>query len=122
MKHSEFTELLKTKKILLKEVLSYIKMTRPGLSSALDNETIELRKIKLICELIRESPAIFFDKGSFGILPTGKKAEDYEKEIDYLKKSLKDKEDIINLLREKDSGYRIASEQSSTYELGKKSK
>lgn len=127
MKYNDFTELLKSKRILLKEVLSYVKMSRPGLSSALDNETIELRKIKLICELLRVSPAIFFEPGNFGniqnpIIPDKTKVADMEKEITYLKQSLRDKEEIINLLREKDDGYRLDSERQSGYELSKKTK
>ncbi|NLO71218.1 MAG: hypothetical protein GX102_09865 [Porphyromonadaceae bacterium] len=125
MNYNEFRELCKSKNIMINDVCEYVSMTRPGLTKALDNQTIELRKLKLLCDYVRISPAQFFETGAFGSLQSNsekgsKKPEDYEKEIEYLKNTLRDKEEIINLLREKDSGYRIASENIAKYELGKK--
>lgn len=121
MKYREFVDLLKSKNILLKDVLSYIGMTRPGLSAALDNETIELRRLKLLCEFVRITPAQFFESGTFGSLQhnpisESKKVGELEKEIIYLKQSLKDKDEIINLLREKDRGYRSMVAEPTNYE------
>lgn len=125
MNYSEFKELCKAKNIKINDVCEYVDMTRPGLTKSLNNETIELRKLKLLCDFVRITPAQFFDGGSFGTLQNKsaletKKNEDYEKEIEYLRNTIKDKEEIINLLREKDSGYRIASERKIEYELSKK--
>ncbi|NLI72785.1 MAG: helix-turn-helix domain-containing protein [Bacteroidales bacterium] len=125
MNYTEFRELCKAKNIKISDVCEYVGMTRPGLVKSLDNETIELRKLKLLCDYVRISPAQFFDTGIFGSLQNNSvfeshKIEEYEKEIEYLKNTLKDKEEIINLMREKDSGYRIASERKTKYELSKK--
>lgn len=127
MDYKELTELCRSKNILIQDLCEYMDMTRPGLTKAMDNETLGIRKIKLLCEYLRISPALLFDAGSFGAIhkPNVTHAENNDalkKEIEYLKNALRDKEEIINLLREKDSGYRIASEGAAKYELEKKTK
>ena len=110
MTYNEFTELCKAKNVLIKDVLLHIGYSRQGLRLALDNETIELRKLKLLCDYLRVSPAQFFDAGTFGaVINAGGHVqsgnnnqmvlEGKEREIELLREQLRDKEEIINLLK-----------------------
>lgn len=110
MNYSDISELCKTKNIKIKDVLAFIGYSRGGLEFALNNETIELRKLKLLCEYMRISPANFFDTGTFGVMinagghvQSGNNnqivIESKEREIELLKEQLKDKEEIIRLLK-----------------------
>ncbi|VBB45187.1 hypothetical protein TRIP_D300115 [uncultured Paludibacter sp.] len=115
MNYSQLSELSKTKGVLIKDLCLAVDMTRQGLQFSIDNQTIELRKLKLICEKLRISPAQFFEDGTFGLLQNtpknqNKQIEMLEKEVQYLNKRLEDKEEIITLMKEKRSGYGIASE------------
>ena len=125
MNYNDFTELLKSKNILLKDVLSTIQMSRQGLKFALDNETIELRKLKLLCETVRISPSQFFENGTFGLLQNNpvtqtKEVDNLRKEIEHYKQRIADKDEIILLLREKNKGYGFAADPQNCYELNKK--
>ncbi|MGC3979061.1 MAG: helix-turn-helix transcriptional regulator [Paludibacteraceae bacterium] len=114
MKYNDIQEIAKSKNIKIKDLLERVGYSRKGLNEAIDNETIDLRRLKLLCETLRISPAQFFETGTFGIMKSNefnKKNENAkDMEIEYLKNRLKDKDDIISLLREKRSGYGIASE------------
>lgn len=117
MKYNEFTELCKSKNIRISSVCDYVEMSRPGLQKALDNETIELRKLKLLCDFVRISPAQFFESGSFGIMQNKpiQKTEDLEREIELLRSQIQDKNEIIALYREKNSPvYGIVAEPEPT--------
>lgn len=102
MNYKELAEIIKSKKILLKDVLNEIGYTRQGIEPAIDKETIELRKLKKLCEITRISPSAFFDNGTYGI-PINDKFIDNskDKEIEYLKQRLTDKDEIIDMLKEK---------------------
>jgi len=125
MNYNEIKELASSKRISIKELTERIGYTRQGLQNALDSETIELRKLKLLCEVLRVSPSLFFDNGTFGVIMTngghtqvgnGNKIsiESKDREIELLKQRLSDKDEIIRLLRDVNnkpkSGYITAAE------------
>lgn len=121
MNYKELTELCQSKNILIQDLCEYMDMTRPGLTKAMNKETLGVKKIKLLCEYLRISPALFFDAGSFGAIhkpdtSDTEKMNAMRKEIDYLKSIIKDKDEIINLLREKDRGYRAMVAEPTNYE------
>ena len=111
MKYSELKELEESKNIMLKTLCERVGYTRAGLRPAIDNETIELRKLKLLCETLRITPAQFFDNGTYGLTITtghvqagnGNKIiiENKDKEIYMLREQLADKVEIIRMLRER---------------------
>ncbi|MEI6555486.1 MAG: helix-turn-helix domain-containing protein [Paludibacter sp.] len=111
MKYSELKELAESKNIMLKTLCERVGYTRAGLRPAIDNETIELRKLKLLCETLRITPAQFFDNGTYGLTITtghvqagnGNKIiiENKDKEIYMLREQLADKVEIIRMLRER---------------------
>jgi hypothetical protein len=111
MNYSELKELAESKNIMLKTICERIGYTRAGLRPAIDNETIELRKLKLLCETLRISPAQFFDNGTYGVTITtghvqagnGNKIiiENKDKEIYMLREQIADKNEIIRMLRER---------------------
>lgn len=111
MKYNELKELAESKNIMLKTICDKVGYTRAGLRPAIDNETIELRKLKLLCETLRISPSQFFDNGTYGVTITtghvqagnGNKMiiENKDKEIAMLREQLADKNEIIRMLRER---------------------
>jgi DNA-binding Xre family transcriptional regulator len=111
MKYNDLQEILKVKKILVKDLCEAIGYTRRGLQTSIDNETIELRKLKLLCDTLRITPAQFFDTGGYGVtISTGHVQagngnkiiiENKDREIEYLKKRLEDKDELITMLRDK---------------------
>lgn len=110
MNYKELKEILELKKISISELCNTIGYTRAGLQRALDNQTIELRKLKLICETVRISPALFFENGSFGIIQnstTENKNELHllQNENELLREQIRDKNEIISLYKEKNNPY-----------------
>lgn len=112
MNYSDISELCKTKNIKIKDILSFIGYSRGGLEFALNNETIELRKLKLLCDYMRISPANFFDTGTFGVMINAggnvqsgnnnrMSIESKDREIELLKEQIRLKDEIINLLKSK---------------------
>lgn len=121
MNYKELTELCQSKNILIQDLCEYMDMTRPGLTKAMNKETLGIKKIKLLCEYLRISPALFFNAGTYGAIhkpdtSDTEKMNAMRKEIDYLKSIIKDKDEIINLLREKDRGYRAMVAEPTNYE------
>ena len=111
MNYSDLKVLASSKHLMIKDITEMIGFSRQGLQSALDNETIDLRKIKLLCKILDVSPSAFFDSEnpSMVLINTGttqvgngnkihKEDQDMRKEIDYLKQIIKDKEEIIRLM------------------------
>lgn len=117
MNYNDFSELCRAKRILIKDVLPQIGYTRQGLQAALNNETIELRKLKLLCDSVRISPSHFFEPGTFGTVVNAgghvqsgnnnrMEVESRDREIGMLREQvgqlrsqLADKEEIIRLMR-----------------------
>lgn len=132
MKYNELKELAESKNIMLKTICERIGYTRAGLRPAIDNETIELRKLKLLCETLRITPAQFFDNGTYGVTITtghvqagnGNKIiiENKDREIEMLKQRINDKNEIIQMLREKIETYApsLAASGRSEYKTKKK--
>ena len=121
MNYNELKELAESKNILLKTICDKVGYTRAGLRPAIDNETIDLRKLKILCELLGIAPAKFFESGTYGNTEHVKInneskmiIENKDKEIYMLRDQLADKKEIIRMLREKlDLG--IAANPKSTY-------
>lgn len=111
MNYSELKEIAESKNIMLKTICDKVGYTRAGLKPAIDNETIELRKLKVLCDTLRITPAQFFDTGSYGVtISTGHVQagngnkiviENKDREIEMLKQRLNDKNEIIEMLRDK---------------------
>jgi molybdopterin converting factor small subunit len=121
-------EVLKSKKILLKDVLNEIGYSRQGIEPAIDKETIELRRLKKLCEVARINPAMFFENSTYGIeIPTmGSQTtnsnkvilDSNNKEIENLHHRINDKDEIIKLLKDKLHAYEfsnIAATPKTTY-------
>lgn len=108
MNYNDLREVLTSKKVSIKELTEQIGYTRQGLQSALDNQTIELRKLKLLCEVLKISPEKFFDGFVFSNHDTSQGnekiiIESLKREIELLIEKIKDKEEIIKLLKEKNN-------------------
>lgn len=110
MDYNTLKELAETKNILLKTLCEEIGYTRAGLKKAVDNETIELRKLKLLCDILKITPLQFFETANTIMtghghvqLGNGNKIiiENKDREIEYLKQQVEDKNEIIRMLREK---------------------
>jgi len=110
MNYKEVKEICDLKKVTIKELSERVGYTRQGLQSALDNDTIELRKLKLLCDTLRISPAQFFDAGRFGLILSGGHTQvgnnnqividSKDKEIAMLREQLADKIEIIRMYKE----------------------
>lgn len=134
MKYNDLQEILKVKKILVKDLCEAIGYTRRGLQTSIDNETIELRKLKLLCDTLRITPAQFFDNGAYGVtISTGHVQagngnkiiiENKDREIEMLKQRLNDKNELIEMLRDKISMLTdaplMAASGKTTYQTTKK--
>ncbi|MDD3079581.1 MAG: hypothetical protein PHH37_10830 [Paludibacter sp.] len=109
MKYSDFSKLCRDNKISIKEASSKIGYTRQGLQIALDNETIDLRRLKLLCKVIGISPLEFFSEEEFADNATKSSNNNVERyklmleqkniEIRYLEDTVNDKIEIIRLLK-----------------------
>lgn len=119
MNYKELTELCHSKNILIQDLCAYMDMTRPGLTKAMNNETLGVKKLKLLCEYLRISPALFFESGTYGPAhkPEGNDAQ--TKEIEYLKLLLKDKDEIISLLKKQSGGYGFVADPEVETKLKK---
>lgn len=106
MNYNDLREVCASKKISIKELTEQIGYTRQGLQSALDNQTIELRKLKLLCEVLKISIYEFF-KVENQINSNHTSNQDntlinsLSREIELLKQQISDKEEIILLLKDK---------------------
>lgn len=110
MNYNELKEIAKIKNILVKDLATEIGVTRQGLQKMIDNETIELRLVKKICELLNISPSKFFEIGNYGLnISTGHVQsgngnkmilENKDREIEMLREQIADKNEIIRMLRE----------------------
>jgi len=111
MRYSDVKEFAESKNIMLKTICDKAGYTRAGLKPAIDNETIELRKLKLLCEALGITVEQFLSVSSSGInINTGHIQagnnnkmilENKDKEIYMLREQLADKTEIIRMLREK---------------------
>lgn len=120
MDYNELKIIATTKKFKIQEIASDLEMTADGFRSSIKNETIELRKLKKLCDLLRINPILFFDvvPGTYintsGHGQGNKIIESKEREIELLKQQIADKNEIIRLLREvnsrKNTGYGFVAE------------
>lgn len=130
MDYSHLKILIKKKGQTIKNIAELIEMSEQGLHSAMRNNTLKIKDLERICFALKESPCIFFeDHTNSYTLPeaisgvaddvviykkrTKKEAETERKQIivteinrlayenEMLKKQIIDKEEIINLLKNK---------------------
>lgn len=108
MNFDELRKYAKDNKIKIKDLMEWADYSRPGLESAINNETIELRSLKNLCKNAKVDPARFFDPDTFGNISQETKfelskqkatIEAQEKEIQMLNDRLEDK---INTLHDKE--------------------
>lgn len=60
MTYSDLSTLIKSKGYRIDYIAKEVGYTRAGLQKAIDKETIELRKLKKLCELLKVKPEVFF--------------------------------------------------------------
>lgn len=117
MNYNELKQIAKKQNILIKDLASEIVITRQGLQKVLDNGTIEIRKVKRICEILKISPLLFFDmvpEASVNVTELQSK----ETENSLLRDRIKDKDEIIHMLRER-MGMNVAATPKIEYKSKK---
>lgn len=123
MNYKELREIMNEKNISLEDLIGYVPITRAGLHRAVDNQTIKLRDLKRVCDFMRITPALFFEPGTYHTqhkppaTELSSETEYLHKEIEYLKEQLRDKNEIIELLREKNTPYGFVAESSEKPKL-----
>jgi len=128
MTYSELKDLADSKKIEIQELASALDMTTNGLRASIRNETIPIKKLKILCETLRINPMMFFDHipatyiNAGGHVQSGNgnqiTIESKDREIELLKEQLTDKNEIIRLLKEakaNDYGYGIVASPQEEY-------
>jgi hypothetical protein len=106
----------------IQQIANELGMTPNGFREAIRNETIQLKKLRMLCKLLQLNLNDFDSETKrTGLnisnvhLQAGNNnkiiIENKDREIELLKQSLADKDEIIKLLREKQnkSGYLMAS-------------
>ncbi|MFT3753706.1 MAG: hypothetical protein QM800_12810 [Paludibacter sp.] len=123
MNYNELKQIADSKKIEVREIANELEMTSNGFRESIKNETIQLKKLRKLCELLHIHPTVFFDvqKGVYlnnvhAQVGNNNKIviENKDREIAELRERLNDKDEIIKMLREKlDLG--IAATPKNTY-------
>lgn len=110
MEWNELKEILDSKKIEVRELANDLEMTSNGLRECIKRDTIQLKKLRRLCEILHIHPNLFFDvqKGVYlnnvnAQVGNNNKIglESKDREIEMLKERLHDKDEIIRMLREK---------------------
>ena len=96
---------IKDSKVTFKEISNSVQMTEAGLRKSINNETLTISVFEKICDILELSPVIFFscdyhignhnqiNNGVTQIITTNE-----QKEIEYLKQLLEEKERLIQHL------------------------
>jgi len=105
MKYNELKQIADSKKIEVRELANELEMTPNGFRESIKNETIQLKKLRRLCEILHVHPTLFFDVQS-GVYLNNVHAqvgnnnkislENKDREIEMLKQRLTDKDAIIN--------------------------
>jgi transcriptional regulator with XRE-family HTH domain len=82
-------------KFTINSISSKIDMTAQGLSAALKNETLKIRDLEKIAEVLEVDIREFFGKEKY---VQNEKSQDLEKEIAHLRELLAEKERLIQIL------------------------
>jgi hypothetical protein len=121
MTYNEIKQECENKNISLGDLVLILEMTRAGFKGAIDNETLALCKLKLLCQKLDISPLRFFDNISESKSLSYNTNERLRFELDkkelelkLTKERLSDKDDIISMLREK-LNFGIAATPKNTY-------
>lgn len=110
MDYNELKKIAESKKIEIGEIAIELEMTSNGFRESIRNETIQLKKLRRLCELLHIHPTMFFDiqKGVYlnnvqaNVGNNNKiSIENKEREIAQLRSQIEDKNEIIRMLREK---------------------
>jgi len=121
MNYNDLKLLIDSKNLEVQEVATEIGMGYDGFRLSVQKETIQLQKLKKLCELLKINPMLFFenmqgifiDDGSTQMSLADKKLfESKDREIELLKQQIQDKTEIIKLLREKNNkpGYGMVAD------------
>lgn len=108
MDYNELREIAESKRIGIKELADEIGMTSNGLREAIKRDTIQLKKLRQLCEILRIHPSMFFDVQK-GVYLNNVNAQlgnnnqmaidNKDKEIQSLREQLEDKKVIIKMLQ-----------------------
>jgi len=104
MEYNVLREIAESKKIEIREIANELDMTPNGFRESIKNETIQLKKLRRLCEILHIHPNMFFDvqKGVYlnnvhAQVGNNNKIvlENKDREIEMLRQRLTDKETII---------------------------
>lgn len=104
MDYNELKQIAETKKIEVREIANELEMTTNGFRESIKNETIQLKKLRKLCELLHIHPLLFFEVKK-GVYLKTESSENKERENSQLREQLSDKNEIIKMLREKINHY-----------------
>jgi transcriptional regulator with XRE-family HTH domain len=117
MKYSELKELCEKKNISIGDLCLKIGYTYAGFRKAVNEGTIQLKAIRIICSELNISPLMWFDtitevEAEFSEFERVKlQLQNKQTEITLLREKIADKDEIIALLRSSRNGYgNIAAE------------
>ena len=112
MYYKKIKEIASSKKIEINEIAKQLEMTSNGFRTSIKNETISLRTLKKLCNLLNLNPLFFFnfndsidnitDLDYHQNILMQNRLENKNREISYLKQRIEDQAEIIRLLREKE--------------------
>ena len=108
MDYNELKDIAKKRGYSLDEFCAAINVTRQGLKKMMDTGSMSLKTARTICDLLQISPMSFFDGLPLyinigGHMQAGDnnrmEVASRDREIELLREQLRDKEEIINLLK-----------------------
>jgi|GEM_PF-3459194 len=128
MDYNELKQLIESKNFEVREIANQLKMTPNGFRESIRNETIQLKKLRILADILNISPNQIFDSQK-GVYLNNVHAqvgnnnkmvlENKDKEISMLKETLADKNEIIRMLRERMDMGIAASPKNNTYQTKK---
>lgn len=110
MNYNDLKKLIDAKNIDVYSLSNEIGMSYDGFRLSIKKETIQLQKLKLLCEILKINPMQFFDNMEGMVIDNGtskinnterKLIESKDREIEMLKQRISDKNEIIDMLKEK---------------------
>ena len=121
MNYNDLKLLIDSKNLEVQAVATEIGMGYDGFRLSVQKETIQLQKLKKLCELLKINPMLFFENMQGQFIDGGttqmsiwdkKLFESKDREIELLKQQIQDKTEIIKLLREKNNktGYGMVAD------------
>jgi len=120
MDYKDLKEIADSKNIEIKDLSSEVEMTPNGFRESIKNETIQLRKLRRVCEILGISPLLFLnnpsgvylhnvhtqvgDNNQMAIDNKDREIESLREQLNAKDEQLEDKKVIIKMLQEKIEG------------------